>query len=81
MDNKGNSLLHIVNDASIMQHILQTCDVDLNSMNDRKFTPLMLASKYGRVDMVRHRFLGDPRIDPYLKDSARCHCGGTRRRR
>lgn len=68
VDNKGNSLLHIVNDASIMQHILQTCDVDLNSMNDRKFTPLMLASKYGRVDMVRI-FLGDPRIDTYLRES------------
>ncbi|KAK5054431.1 hypothetical protein LTR84_001321 [Exophiala bonariae] len=68
VDNKGNSLLHIVNDASIMQHILQTCDVDLNSMNDRKFTPLMLASKYGRVDMVRI-FLADPRIDTYLRES------------
>ncbi|KAI1629850.1 hypothetical protein EDD37DRAFT_70574 [Exophiala viscosa] len=67
-DNKGNSLLHIVNDATIMQRILQYCDVDLNAMNDRKFTPLMLASKYGRVDMVRI-FLGDARIDLHLREA------------
>ncbi|EXJ85902.1 hypothetical protein A1O1_06271 [Capronia coronata CBS 617.96] len=67
-DHKGNSLLHIVNDAGIMQRILQYCDVDLNAMNDRKFTPLMLASKYGRVDMVRI-FLGDPRIDLHLREA------------
>ncbi|OQU96804.1 Ankyrin repeat-containing protein [Cladophialophora immunda] len=68
IDNKGNSLLHIVNDATIMQRILQTCEVDLNAMNDKKFTPLMLASKYGRVDMVRI-FLSDPRIDLHLRES------------
>ncbi|EXJ85214.1 hypothetical protein A1O3_05889 [Capronia epimyces CBS 606.96] len=67
-DNKGNSLLHILNDAGIMQRVLQYCDVDLNAMNDRKFTPLMLASKYGRVDMVRI-FLGDPRIDMHLREA------------
>ncbi|KAG9775201.1 hypothetical protein KCU88_g5198, partial [Aureobasidium melanogenum] len=67
-DYKGNSLLHIVNDAGIMQRILQYCDVDLNAMNDRKFTPLMLASKYGRVDMVRI-LLGDPRIDLHLREA------------
>ena len=67
-DNKGNSLLHIVNDAIIMQRILQYCDADLNAMNDKKFTPLMLASKYGRVDMVRI-FLGDPRVDLHLREA------------
>lgn len=67
-DHRGNSLLHIVNDAVIMQRILQYCDVDLNAMNDKKFTPLMLASKYGRVDMVRI-FLGDPRIDLHLREA------------
>jgi small subunit ribosomal protein S11 len=67
-DDRGNSLLHIVNDATILQRILQYCDVDLNAMNDKKFTPLMLASKYGRVDMVRI-FLGDPRIDVHLREA------------
>jgi len=67
IDNKGNSLLHIVKDSNITHRILNTCDVDPNIMNDKKFTPLMLASKYGRVDMVRV-FFGDPRIDLYLKE-------------
>ncbi|RVX71619.1 hypothetical protein B0A52_03803 [Exophiala mesophila] len=67
-DNRGNSLLHVINDSVILQRVLQTCDVDLNSTNDRKFTPLMLASKYGRVDMVRI-FLADPRIDLHLRES------------
>ncbi|KAJ9646291.1 uncharacterized protein PV06_02102 [Exophiala oligosperma] len=67
-DNKGNSLLHIVNDATIMQRLLQYCEVDVNAMNDKKFTPLMLASKYGRIDMVRI-FLGDSRIDTHLREA------------
>ncbi|RMD40366.1 hypothetical protein DV735_g4757, partial [Chaetothyriales sp. CBS 134920] len=67
-DDKGNSLLHIVKDANIAHRILYECDVDPNTMNDKKFTPLMLASKYGRVDMVRI-FFGDPRIDIHLRES------------
>jgi ankyrin repeat protein len=67
IDNKGNSLLHIVKDANITHRILSHCDVDVNVMNDKKFTPLMLASKYGRVDMVRILF-GDPRVDLYLRE-------------
>ena len=68
VDIKGNSLLHIINDGVIMQRVLSYCDVDVNAANDKKFTPLMLASKYGRVDMVRI-FLGDPRIDTHLRES------------
>ena len=68
VDVKGNSLLHIVNDGVIMQRLLQYCEVDMNAMNDKKFTPLMLASKYGRVDMVRI-FLGDPRVDTHLREN------------
>ncbi|ETN46231.1 uncharacterized protein HMPREF1541_00415 [Cyphellophora europaea CBS 101466] len=68
MDNKSNSLLHIVKDANIMLRMLSQCDVDPNIMNDKKFTPLMLASKYGRVDMVRI-FFGDPRVDLHLKEA------------
>ncbi|RMZ75686.1 hypothetical protein DV738_g5320, partial [Chaetothyriales sp. CBS 135597] len=67
-DDKGNSLLHIVKDSSIAHRILYECDVDPNTMNDKKFTPLMLASKYGRIDMVRI-FFGDPRIDIHLRES------------
>ncbi|ERF75461.1 hypothetical protein EPUS_06993 [Endocarpon pusillum Z07020] len=66
-DNKGNTLLHIVKDPTIIHHILHHCDVDPNATNDKKFTPLMLASKYGRVDMVRV-FFADPRVDLNLKE-------------
>ncbi|GAB1310894.1 VPS9 domain-containing protein [Madurella fahalii] len=62
VDIKGNTLLHIVNDASLALQILQKCDVDVNATNEKKFTALMLASKYGRFDMVRTLF-SDPRVD------------------
>jgi hypothetical protein len=66
-DDKGNTLLHIVNDPAIVHRILHHCDADPNATNDKKFTPLMLASKYGRIDMVRV-FFGDPRVDLNLKE-------------
>ncbi|MBE3109145.1 MAG: hypothetical protein IMZ46_01310, partial [Acidobacteria bacterium] len=62
VDNKGNTLLHIVTDQMLVLHILEKCDVDVNATNDRRFTPLMLASKYGRYDLVR-MLVGDPRVD------------------
>jgi ankyrin repeat protein len=67
VDNKGNTLLHIVNDPSLAARMLQYCDAAPNAVNDKRFTPLMLASKYGRLDMVRV-FFGDPRVDPNLKE-------------
>ncbi|KAK5089458.1 hypothetical protein LTR70_005959 [Exophiala xenobiotica] len=67
-DNRGNTLLHILNDPMILHRVLHQCDANPNSMNDKKFTPLMLASKYGRVDIVRI-FFGDPRIDLYLREA------------
>ena len=67
LDHKNNCLLHIVKDANIMLRMLSQCDTDPNMMNDKKFTPLMLASKYGRVDLVRI-FFGDPRVDLHLKE-------------
>lgn len=67
IDNKGNTLLHIVNEPSLAARMLQYCDADPNAVNDKRFTPLMLASKYGRLDMVRV-FFGDPRVDPNLKE-------------
>lgn len=62
IDNKGNTLLHVVTDPLLVRHILEKCDVDVNATNDRKFTPLMLASKYGRYDLVR-MLASDPRVD------------------
>ncbi|KAI0126021.1 hypothetical protein BJ170DRAFT_597246 [Xylariales sp. AK1849] len=67
VDSKGNTLLHIVHDASLTVRILQYCDVDVNATNEKKFTALMVASKYGRYDMVRALY-GDPRVDVAAKE-------------
>ncbi|KAM3472976.1 hypothetical protein MY8738_008605 [Beauveria namnaoensis] len=62
VDGKGNTLLHIINDPRLALRILHCCDVDVNATNEKRFTPLMVASKYGRYDMVRSLF-ADPRVD------------------
>lgn len=67
IDAKGNTLLHIANDSEIALRILFHCDSDVNATNDKKFTALMVASKYGRIDMVRAIF-GDPRADLFAKE-------------
>lgn len=66
VDSKGNTLLHIVNDPLITNNLLH-CDSDVNAKNDKRFTPLMVASKYGRIEMVRALF-GDPRVDIFAKE-------------
>ena len=67
VDAKGNTLLHVVSDPAITVRILQHCNSDPNATNDRRFTPLMLASKFGRMDVVRALF-GDPRVDFLAKE-------------
>ena len=67
VDIKGNSLLHVINDPTIALRILKYCDSDANATNDKRFTPLMMASKYGRMDMVRALF-GDQRVDVLAKE-------------
>jgi ankyrin repeat protein len=68
VDAKGNTLLHAVSDPQIVSRILKECDCDPNATNDKKFTPLMMASKYGRVDLVRI-FFADPRVDIHMRES------------
>ncbi|KAL3262415.1 hypothetical protein ABHI18_002810 [Aspergillus niger] len=68
VDSRGNTLLHIVSDPEITIRLLQECDCDPNATNDKRFTPLMMASKYGRIDQVRILFM-DPRVDVHLKES------------
>jgi len=68
IDAKGNTLLHVVNEPSLAVRILRYCDSDANATNDKHFTPLMVASKYGRMDMVRALF-GDKRVDISAKES------------
>ena len=67
VDAKGNTLLHVVNEPSLAVRVLRHCDADANAANDKRFTPLMVASKYGRVDMVRV-FFGDKRVDISAKE-------------
>ncbi|KAL5341790.1 hypothetical protein BJX70DRAFT_26532 [Aspergillus crustosus] len=68
VDSKGNTLLHIISDPEITIRILRESDCDPNATNDKKFTPLMMASKYGRVDQVRILFT-DPRVDLHIKEA------------
>ena len=68
VDAKGNTLLHVVNDPSLAVRILRHCDSDPNATNDKRFTPLMVASKYGRMDMVRALF-SDQRVDISARES------------
>ncbi|RQM07340.1 hypothetical protein DH86_00003068, partial [Scytalidium sp. 3C] len=67
VDSKGNTLLHIVNDPNIALRLLLHCDSEVNATNDKKFTALMVASKYGRLEMVRILF-SDPRVDIFAKE-------------
>lgn len=67
VDAKGNTLLHVVNDAQLAMTLLRHCDSDANAANDKRFTPLMVASKYGRVDMVR-AFFSDNRVDIFARE-------------
>jgi hypothetical protein len=67
IDFKGNSLLHIINDPYIAGKLLYRCDSDANAPNDKHFTPLMVASKYGRMEVVRVLFQ-DPRVDISVRD-------------
>ena len=67
VDAKGNTLLHVVNEPSIANRLLQCCDSDPNATNDKRFTPLMMASKFGRMDMVRVLF-ADPRVDTLARE-------------
>lgn len=67
VDGKGNTILHIINDARLALRILQDCDLDVNATNDKRLTALMVASKYGRYDMVRCLY-ADPRVDIAAKE-------------
>ena len=66
VDGKGNTLLHIAGDPTVLRTLLK-CDSEVNATNNRGFTALMVASKYGRVEMVRTLF-GDARVDILAKE-------------
>ncbi|KAL9053463.1 MAG: hypothetical protein Q9162_004766 [Coniocarpon cinnabarinum] len=67
MDGKMNTLLHIAVDPKITRRLLRDCDSDPNAKNDKQFTPLMVASKFARLDTVRVLF-GDERTDLHARE-------------
>lgn len=66
-DSKQNTLLHVANSPKILRRLLQACDSNPNAKNDKHFTPLMVASKFARLDSVRV-FFGDERTDLQARD-------------
>lgn len=67
VDAKGNTLLHAVNEPQLAVRLLRHCDSNANAANDKGFTPLMVASKYGRPEIIRVLF-GDKRVDVFAKE-------------
>ena len=67
IDGKGNTILHVVSDPYLALRVLQRCDTDAHAPNGKKFTPLMVASQFGRFDLVRAMFL-DNRVDILAKE-------------
>ncbi|KAH3903319.1 uncharacterized protein SCDLUD_000945 [Saccharomycodes ludwigii] len=51
VDKKGNSLLHIL--KSNLKEVLQLKNIDVNARNSSGMTPLMVFSKYNRVQNIR----------------------------
>ena len=68
VDARGNTLLHVVSEPYLALRILQYCDVDPNAPNNKQFTPLMVASKFGRFDLIRALFL-DRRVDVQAREA------------
>lgn len=51
VDNKGNTLLHIMKDNKALEKVLEY-QVDVNWPNHRGLTPLMIFSKYSRINAI-----------------------------
>lgn len=67
VDAKGNTLLHIASDPDVLRTLIRS-DADVNATNERGFTALMVASKYGRTEAVKVLF-DDPRVDLQIRES------------
>ncbi|KAK9468776.1 hypothetical protein V1512DRAFT_257850 [Lipomyces arxii] len=52
VDSKGNTLLHIMKDIPSLKLLLSICDIDLNRVNDKGLTPLMVNSKFSRISAI-----------------------------
>lgn len=69
-DPKDNTLLHIVKEKKAIEMLLKF-DADVNWPNDLGFTPLMVFSKFSRLEAIK-TILTDPLVDIYLQGE-----GGT----
>lgn len=67
VDAKGNTLLHIAGDPELLRNLMDS-DAEINAVNERGFTPLMLASKYGRIEAVKVLY-EDPRVDLQIREA------------
>lgn len=67
MDKKGNTILHIIKDAKVVQRLLEL-DVDVNWPNERGLTPLMVYAKYSYLNSIllitKDRRCDFDRVDP-----------------
>ncbi|KAK9482875.1 hypothetical protein V1527DRAFT_475048 [Lipomyces starkeyi] len=52
VDAKGNTLLHIMKDIQSLELVLNISDIDLNRVNDKGLTPLMVNSKFSRLPAI-----------------------------
>ncbi|KAK9454567.1 hypothetical protein V1511DRAFT_511920 [Dipodascopsis uninucleata] len=52
IDYKGNTLLHIMKDIQSLEFIINICDIDLNRVNDKGLTSLMVNSKFARIAAI-----------------------------
>lgn len=52
VDLKGNTLLHIMKDIPSLEYLLDLCDIDVNRVNDKGLTPLMVNSKFSRIAAI-----------------------------
>lgn len=68
VDRKGNTLLHILRNENLIKYVLMNTICDPNLVNDRQFTPLMVLSKYEKIDAIV-ALLHDPRVDVYPREA------------
>ncbi|KAK9245557.1 hypothetical protein V1506DRAFT_506476 [Lipomyces tetrasporus] len=52
VDAKGNTLLHIMKDIQSLELVVDISDIDLNRVNDKGLTSLMVNSKFSRIGAI-----------------------------
>lgn len=68
VDPKGNTLAHVVGNATVVDAVLEHCTGDFDACNEKGLTPLLTAAKFARLDVLG-RLLAHPKVDNYARDS------------